>query len=573
MARMIPDIYDKNLRSQGEKEVFELFKNAPETDDWVVLHSLGISRHVKRLYGEIDFVVLAPNLGIFCLEVKSGGVKRENGLWIFTNRQRKSFKKTVGPFEQARDGMFSLMKAVESRFGKYDRLGNLLFGFGVMFTDIEFRESGPDMEQWQVYDLRSKNKPVTEYIKRLHENTKKLLEQKGISRLLPNKKDIDKLVSFLRKDFDIIIPMWHREKTAENEIIRLTEEQYACLDGIQFNKRVLFEGGAGTGKTMLAVESARRSALDDQRVLFLCYNNLLADELRKSFSDQHMVTVSTFHGYLRTICKRDHLNERHPDFFTRILPEKAFENIVEFGLEPYDKLILDEGQDLIRENYLDVLDLLIKGGLKEGEWQIFCDLKYQSIYSDQSREVMLNLLANRAQFASFRLTKNCRNTRYIAEHALILSRADKDAYRVSEVDGLPVDYYFFDDENDMCHKVMSVWKKLRGEGVITDSLTILSPRRWVNSALTKVSGHGLKIHDLTTRLPKSDGSVGFSTIHAFKGLENKYIFIVDLDDLDSDRIRELLYVGMTRAKLGLFLFIKSDLKETWSEIFLRRVLQ
>lgn len=570
---MIPDIYDKNLRSQGEKEVFELFKNAPETDDWVVLHSLGISRHVKRLYGEIDFVVLAPNLGIFCLEVKSGGVKRENGLWIFTNRQRKSFKKTVGPFEQARDGMFSLMKAVESRFGKYDRLGNLLFGFGVMFTDIEFRESGPDMEQWQVYDLRSKNKPVTEYIKRLHENTKKLLEQKGISRLLPNKKDIDKLVSFLRKDFDIIIPMWHREKTAENEIIRLTEEQYACLDGIQFNKRVLFEGGAGTGKTMLAVESARRSALDDQRVLFLCYNNLLADELRKSFSDQHMVTVSTFHGYLRTICKRDHLNERHPDFFTRILPEKAFENIVEFGLEPYDKLILDEGQDLIRENYLDVLDLLIKGGLKEGEWQIFCDLKYQSIYSDQSREVMLNLLANRAQFASFRLTKNCRNTRYIAEHALILSRADKDAYRVSEVDGLPVDYYFFDDENDMCHKVMSVWKKLRGEGVITDSLTILSPRRWVNSALTKVSGHGLKIHDLTTRLPKSDGSVGFSTIHAFKGLENKYIFIVDLDDLDSDRIRELLYVGMTRAKLGLFLFIKSDLKETWSEIFLRRVLQ
>jgi superfamily I DNA/RNA helicase len=570
---MIPDVYDKNLRSRGEKEVFELFRNAPGTDDWVVLHSLGISRHVKRMYGEIDFVVLAPNLGIFCLEVKAGGVKRENGLWIFTNLQGKSFQKTVGPFEQARDGMFSLMKAVEGRFGKYDRLGNLLFGYGVMFTDIEFRENGPDMEQWQVYDLRSKNRPVTEYIKRLHENTKKRLEQKGLSIILPNKRDIDKLVSFLRNDFDIIVPMWHREQMAENEIIRLTEEQYACLDGMQFNRRVLFEGGAGTGKTMLAVESARRSELKNQRVLFLCYNNLLADRLRKSLSDQRMVTVSTFHGFLRTICKRDHLNEKHPDFYTRILPEKAFENIVEYGLEPYDKLILDEGQDLIRENYLDVLDLLIKGGLKEGEWQIFCDLKYQSIYSDQSREEMLKLLANRAQFASFRLTKNCRNSRYIAEHALILSRADRDAYRVSEVEGLPVDYYFFDDESDMCNKVMNVWKKLKDGGISPDSLTILSTRRWENSALSKVSGSGLKIHDLTSRNSKSDGSVGFSTIHSYKGLENKYIFIVDLDDLESDRIRELLYVGMTRAKLGLFLFIKSDLKETWSEIFLRRVLQ
>ncbi|PRZ15949.1 type III restriction/modification enzyme restriction subunit [Laceyella sediminis] len=570
---MIPDVYDKNLRSQGEKEVFELFKNAPKSDDWVVLHSLGISRHVKRLYGEIDFVVLVPNLGIFCLEVKSGGVKRENGLWIFTNRHGKSFKKKVGPFEQARDGMFSLMKSVESRFGKYDRLGNLLFGCGVMFTDIEFKESGPDMEQWQVYDLRSKNKPVTEYIKRLYENTKKLLEEKGISRILPKKKDIEKLVSFLRKDFDIIVPMWHREQMAENEIIRLTEEQYACLDGMQFNKQVLFEGGAGTGKTMLAVESARRSELKNQRVLFLCYNSLLADKLKQSFTDQCMVTVSTFHGYLRTICKRDHLDEKHPDFFNRILPEKAFENIVEYGLEPYDKLILDEGQDLIRENYLDVLDLLIKGGLKEGEWQIFCDLKYQSIYSDQSRDEMLHLLQNRAQFASFRLTKNCRNTRYIAEHALILSQADKDAYKVSEVEGLPVDYYFFDDENDMCYKVMNAWKKLRDEGISPDSLTILSPGRWGNSAISKVSGPSLKIHDLTIRLPKPDGSVGFCTIHSYKGLENKYIFIVDLDDLESARIRELLYVGMTRAKLGLYLFIKSDLKETWSEIFLRRVLR
>jgi hypothetical protein len=86
MARMIPPLLSPDVKSSGEKQVFQLLQQDPGTQDWGVLHSLGLARHVTRLYGEIDFVVLVPGHGVFCLEVKSGSVSRRGGVWTFTNR-------------------------------------------------------------------------------------------------------------------------------------------------------------------------------------------------------------------------------------------------------------------------------------------------------------------------------------------------------------------------------------------------------------------------------------------------------------------------------------------------------
>ena len=86
MAIMIPSVISPEVKSSAERKIFEWFQNAPGTDKWIVLHSLGITTHNKVIYGETDFLVLAPQLGIFALEVKGGRVKRENGIWYFTNR-------------------------------------------------------------------------------------------------------------------------------------------------------------------------------------------------------------------------------------------------------------------------------------------------------------------------------------------------------------------------------------------------------------------------------------------------------------------------------------------------------
>lgn len=82
MEIMIPSDISPDVRSNAERHVFSWFKEAPDTEDWIVLHSLGITNHNKLIYGEVDFFVLVPNWGIFALEVKGGRVqkKRESGL-------------------------------------------------------------------------------------------------------------------------------------------------------------------------------------------------------------------------------------------------------------------------------------------------------------------------------------------------------------------------------------------------------------------------------------------------------------------------------------------------------------
>ena len=71
-----------------------------------------------------------------------------------------------------------------------------------------------------------------------------------------------------------------RVRLDEQERIQLDEKQLELLDTIGENDRVLVQGGAGTGKTILARESARRQAAAGQKVLMLCFTDALAEWLR-----------------------------------------------------------------------------------------------------------------------------------------------------------------------------------------------------------------------------------------------------------------------------------------------------
>ena len=68
----------------------------------------------------------------------------------------------------------------------------------------------------------------------------------------------------MRPNFELLESLQAKIANLESNVVKLTEEQYKYLDMVAENSQVLCRGGAGTGKTFLAAELARRtcSAVD-----------------------------------------------------------------------------------------------------------------------------------------------------------------------------------------------------------------------------------------------------------------------------------------------------------------------
>lgn len=58
MTRMIPAYFKEKIKNYGENYVFNLLRDAPETDDWIALHSYNIPNQINCAGREIDFLVM-----------------------------------------------------------------------------------------------------------------------------------------------------------------------------------------------------------------------------------------------------------------------------------------------------------------------------------------------------------------------------------------------------------------------------------------------------------------------------------------------------------------------------------
>ena len=572
MSRMIPPYVSDSVKSTGEKQIFNLLRNDPETKDWIVLHSLALAKHTKQLYGEIDFVVLAPNLGIFCLEVKSGRIGRKEGVWKFTNRFGEITTATRGPFQQAREAMFSLMEAIRKQYGKQSRFNRLLFGYGVMFPHILFSAKDLESEWWQIYDRDSRRQPVSNYIKHLAIQTRKKVERCkwfNEAESLPGKTDLEQLSFFLRRNFEIIVTPKQRLTDIEEQLNEYTAEQFKCLDQLSSNKRCLFQGAAGTGKTLIAMESARHALAENKRTLFVCFNSLLGGWLKSQFQADENLVISSFHKFLKSVSDDSTQKDcNHNNYFKFDLPLMALESIDSGAFEQFDKLIIDEGQDLIRDEYLDVFDALLKGGLSGGNWGIFCDFEKQAIYSEYSASEMLSMLEKRAAFTRFRLTINCRNTKPIGEEVSLISGFEKPPFLSADINGLPVEYHFYNNQDEEKKYLEEILLDLRNQKIKPENITILSPFVFQKSITSHIDKNRFRISDLSLspqEFLKGD-HITFSTIHGFKGLENSYIILADIIRLMDDDFKSLLYVGMSRAKVGLHVMLDSLLRKDYGQL-------
>ncbi|MCY3826716.1 MAG: ATP-binding domain-containing protein, partial [Candidatus Dadabacteria bacterium] len=354
-----------------------------------------------------------------------------------------------------------------------------------------------------------------------------------------------------------------------------TEEQYEIIDQLEDNPRCLFEGAAGTGKTLLALEFSRRTELAGKRVLLVCYNQLLSQRFGE-WAEGTGITAGTFHGVVESLVissrwkqefleRKSELGDDQKKLFGEVYPFYGEMALEELGPQ-FDLLVMDEAQDLCRKEVLEVLDGAIRGGLSGGRWAIFGDFSRQNIYNHDENKNPLDALGEYCRHpARSRLTRNCRNTRRIAEETCLLSGFENQPSRLAENQGPPVEYEYWRTSADFLGLIE---KKIRGllqGGVSLEDIVILSPRRLQSSELADVKRVcGFLIEDASRSLDamRKKKVVKFSTIHSFKGLESRVVIVVDIEEVRGSRAQSLLYVSMSRAKSLLILIINEQARKS-----------
>lgn len=577
MARMIPSVISPEVKSNAEKKVFEWFKNAPNTEDWVVLHSLGISNHSKVIHGETDFFILVPYKGIFALEVKGGRVTRNDGIWSFSDKYGNTGTKERGPFDQAWDGIFSIINDIKSKLdNSHQHLADIFYGIGVLFPDVEYQTVGCDEEQWQVFDSND-GIDVVGFINRIFDGAcdrwKSVYGYDVPFNKLPTSDDVNYIASLLRGDFDFVVSISSQIRYSEQELMQLTQEQYRCIDQLEDNKRCLIQGGAGTGKTLLAIEEAKKSAAKGLKVALFCYNKTLGSWLNEYFSGVPQSLrpefVGTFHSYMLSIIKSAGVFIKYPDngddyFYRHNVPTTAKIAFLQCPDLRFDKIIVDESQDLISPDYLNALDACLKGGLIHGQWTLFGDFSNQAIYNHEySGDDMKNLLEERTSYIRFRLTINCRNTKPICEEITTITGFQPPSDVWSQVEGVPVQYLTYASTDEGVSKIEDVLHSLIQNHIAPKKITVLSPLKRENSIVDCVKNYDIRDYKVY-----GSNKITFSTVHSFKGLENSIILLTDISSFSDS---QLMYVALSRARNALYIFETNVAKEEYYKLQLRRI--
>ena len=207
--------------------------------------------------------------------------------------------------------MFALRDSIREQFRPHSPESLCPIGCAVVFPDVPELPPTPEFERSDVIysqDLQ----PISASIKRLITHRLRDHQPSGSPRH-PEPPQVRAIRSFLRPEFYRVAAMSVRIERAEEKLLSLTEEQYDRLDELEDNPRCLFEGAAGTGKTLLAVEYARRRARAGDRVLLVCFNRLLGAWLQEQLRGA-TVTVGTWHAVLKQIIRTSGAGEQ---FLTR----------------------------------------------------------------------------------------------------------------------------------------------------------------------------------------------------------------------------------------------------------------
>lgn len=528
---MIPDSLAPEVPG-SERYVYNRLRTLlPES--WTVVHGrrFVLPGDGHPIEGELDFLVLDPTRGALCLEVKGGGIQRRSGGWFSVDRNREAHS-IKDPGLQVSNAMHAILRYLRDSKGFGQAGFRCRMGWGVLFPDADApTDLGPDLPRSFVIDRSD--------LADLRRAVDRMFDSNGLDGPALGPPATKALLDALLPTCHLIPSLAARLQQEESDLIRLTDEQMQVLDMLEANTRVAIEGAAGTGKTVLALEKARRLAEQGQRTLLTCFNRPLADHLQRFAS---AFEVASFHEICREMASRAGLDFAIPRgprqqklFWENEAPMLLLEAL-EAVPDRYDALVVDEGQDFRADWWPAILELLSDPA--SGTIYVFFD-PHQNIYGGGPPEAL--------QVAPTRLVYNCRNTSRIAEYtASIVGASTK--VRPGAPQGAAVETIRCTSESEMVDKVRKTLHRLVSEeSISTDQIVVLSTHSPSKSALGKHRQLG-NLHLVPPDAQRRPNTVIFTSLHRFKGLESDVVVLVDVREGEYTSGPEHLYVGASRAR-------------------------
>jgi hypothetical protein len=524
--------------SDAELLLSEKFEALP--DAFTVFHSVKWFARGRGSIGEADFIIAHPQHGVLVLEVKGGHVSVERGQWYSTDYFGHTHP-ISDPCAQADRNRWAL----RDWLAEDPRTSGLRYAIFPAVALPDSRVDGdirPDcpadifIDMTHLDDLERRLLAIYAYWQQ---------HADGSNRAMDGRAAVDALVDLLvptRKLRPRIAEVFERER---RKIDELTQQQFSVLKMLQRYKRAAIVGGAGTGKTMLAMEKAQQLAEAGYRVLFLCYNRNLADWLLRTIGSEN-IFVCTYHalvGIMRgwagistgSNLKWDEFNEKAPDILwdaTSILRSPDADTADKL----FDAVIVDEAQDFEDHWWLSLPEVLKDA--EQGVFYVFFD-DNQRLYTQISNIPM--------EQPPFQLPENCRNTQHI--HAALTPYAHTD----EETDclgpeGRPVEHILAATPKDAKSALQRVLHRLvNEEDVPPEEIVILTPAserrsRWKPDMQL---GNFILTWDMETEM---HNAIGVCTIYRYKGLESAVVILTEMDQAREEIQDQLVYVGLSRAR-------------------------
>ena len=448
--------------AQREIETLSLLEQSL-SDDYTVFHGVHWTNVEKgwSAYGEVDFIIVAPDGRLLLVEQKSG---------FLTETDEGLAKRYAGMDKPklVRNQIVRAVAALKQRFGHAGEplaIDYLLYCPDYQVRKVETAGIAAD----RIVDARRREQlPAV---------------VRDILPLTPVSAQRERVLRFLGNVLQLVPDPSSMIGQANALVTRLSGGLATWARQLDFSPfRLRVQGTAGSGKTQLALAEFSDALASGKRPLYVCYNRPLADHVRRLLPSGGQ--VASFHQLCDSFARATGIE---PDYRDQAMWHTLEEHLASAALTDewrFDTLIVDEGQDF-SERWRDALLRML---MPEGR-ALWMEDPMQNLYSREPVAL--------PDWVTLRSSANYRSPRQIIEWLTALSPKALSVEAASPFGDSHVDLLIYPDEETAklhAQTLLAITRCL-GASFKRQDIALISFRGRENSQLLKLDvlgNHQLK---------------------------------------------------------------------------------